>query len=90
MFFKLATVLSLALAVNAVQFIIKNNEQGPVWIGIQGNDGRQALENGGFILGQGEQVRNMNGTFRTLLVEKAVLSSIDLSNDARLFMHLRY
>lgn len=58
MFLKVAAVLSLALAVNAVEFIIKNNEQGPVWIGIQGNDGREPLANGGFVLDQGAQVRN--------------------------------
>lgn len=57
MFFKLTAVLSLALAVNAVEFIIKNNEQGAVWIGIQGNDGREPLANGGFVLETGEQVR---------------------------------
>lgn len=57
MFFKVATVLSLALAVSAVEFRIKNNEQGPVWIGIQGNDGREPLASGGFVLEQGEQVR---------------------------------
>lgn len=56
MVFKLFAVLSLAIAVNAVEFRIVNKEAGPVWIGIQGNDGREPLANGGFVLGEGEQV----------------------------------
>lgn len=57
MFVKLAVVALLAVATSAVEFRIKNNEIGDVWIGIQGNDGREALNNGGFVLGAGEQVR---------------------------------
>lgn len=54
--FKLTVLLSCALAVNAVTFIVRNKEAGPVWVGIQGNDGRPPLENGGFVLQQGEEV----------------------------------
>lgn len=71
MFFKLAAVLCLAVAVNAVEFRIKNNEQGPVWIGIQGNDGREPLANGGFVLAQGEQVRKKNNE-NNVYIEKFV------------------
>lgn len=54
--FKATAVLGLTLAVGAVEFVFKNNEQGPVWIGIQGNDGREPLAEGGFVLETGAQV----------------------------------
>lgn len=40
----------------AAEFRIKNNEGGDIWIGIQGNSGKPALEGGGFILEPGKQV----------------------------------
>ncbi|KAK9874692.1 hypothetical protein WA026_005512 [Henosepilachna vigintioctopunctata] len=50
-------LLTLAVAaVNAIEFQIKNNEQGEIWIGIQGNPGHPHLNNGGFKLAQGAQV----------------------------------
>lgn len=53
---KLLLVVFVGFASAEVEFRIKNNDGGDVWIGIQGNDGKTALENGGFILGSGEQV----------------------------------
>ncbi|ERL90048.1 hypothetical protein D910_07406 [Dendroctonus ponderosae] len=38
----------------AVTFDISNKEPGPIWVGIQGNSGQQNLNNGGFVLQQGE------------------------------------
>ncbi|CAG9855907.1 unnamed protein product [Phyllotreta striolata] len=38
---------------SAVQFEIVNKEIGAVWVGIQGNSGKEALANGGFILQAG-------------------------------------
>ncbi|CAH0545826.1 unnamed protein product [Brassicogethes aeneus] len=38
----------------AVQFDITNKDGGEIWVGIQGNSGKAALENGGFKLGQGQ------------------------------------
>lgn len=42
--------LSVFSLVQAVDFQIINKESGPIWVGIQGNSGKPALENGGFIL----------------------------------------
>lgn len=57
MFLKIFSVVCIALAAKAsVEFRIKNNDGGDVWIGIQGNDGKEALEGGGFVLGSGQQV----------------------------------
>lgn len=41
----------------AVKFNIHNKDGGPIWIGIQGNADKPALENGGFKLAEGESVR---------------------------------
>lgn len=58
MFFKIFALALLAVTANAsVEFRLKNNEIGDIWIGIQGNDGREALENGGFVLTPGQQVK---------------------------------
>ncbi|KAK9874695.1 hypothetical protein WA026_005515 [Henosepilachna vigintioctopunctata] len=43
------------LEINAVEFKIKNNERGEIWVGIQGNPGHPHLKNGGFKLAQGAQ-----------------------------------
>ncbi|KAJ8919979.1 hypothetical protein NQ315_006509 [Exocentrus adspersus] len=43
-----ATVFSAAIA---VEFEIRNQEGGDIWVGIQGNSGKQTLEGGGFVLG---------------------------------------
>lgn len=40
----------------AVTFDISNKEPGPIWVGIQGNSGQQSLNNGGFVLQQGQTV----------------------------------
>ncbi|VEN44686.1 unnamed protein product, partial [Callosobruchus maculatus] len=50
--FRLA-VLALLGAASAVDFEFKNNG-GEIWVGILGNPGHPALENGGFSLGQGQ------------------------------------
>ncbi|KAJ8919977.1 hypothetical protein NQ315_006507 [Exocentrus adspersus] len=51
--FKLVAAVFLFAAAQAVEFEIRNNEGGAVWIGIQGNDGRSPLEGGGFVLEAG-------------------------------------
>lgn len=56
MLVKTLALALLALSATAVEFRIKNNEGGDIWVGIQGNDGRDPLNNGGFILGAGQQV----------------------------------
>lgn len=40
----------------AATFNIHNKDGGPIWIGIQGNPGKEHLANGGFKLAQGESV----------------------------------
>lgn len=49
-------VLSILSIASAVEFQIINRESGAVWVGIQGNAGKPALENGGFILEAGASV----------------------------------
>ncbi|XP_045468648.1 pathogenesis-related protein 5-like [Harmonia axyridis] len=54
---KFFCILGVAsVSVQAIEFQIKNNEGGQVWIGIQGNPGHQHLRNGGFSLGPRQQV----------------------------------
>ncbi|CAG9855906.1 unnamed protein product [Phyllotreta striolata] len=50
----LALLVCLSTA-QAVQFQIRNHEKGPVWVGIQGNPGHPHLENGGFVLNEGQE-----------------------------------
>ncbi|KAJ8942403.1 hypothetical protein NQ318_014449 [Aromia moschata] len=50
---KLAVGALLLVAVQAVDFQIVNNEIGAIWVGIQGNADKSALENGGFVLEAG-------------------------------------
>lgn len=47
---------AICAVISAIEFQIKNNEGGQVWIGIQGNPGHQHLKNGGFSLGARQQV----------------------------------
>lgn len=61
MILKIFSVAFIVLSAEAsVEFRIKNNDGGDVWIGIQGNDGKEALASGGFVLGSGEQVNLEN------------------------------
>ncbi|KAK4874357.1 hypothetical protein RN001_013717 [Aquatica leii] len=54
--FQITLVLLLSFAsVHAVQFTIRNNIPGPIWVGIQGNPGHANLNNGGLSLNQNEQ-----------------------------------
>lgn len=49
--------LSVVLAmVNAMEFEIRNNEIGAIWVGIQGNPNKEHLHNGGFVLEAGASV----------------------------------
>lgn len=48
------TILAILSQANAATFEIQNQAGGPVWIGIQGNPGKAHLENGGFVLNQGQ------------------------------------
>ncbi|XP_023310732.1 pathogenesis-related protein 5-like [Anoplophora glabripennis] len=48
--FKLVVVATVLATVYAVEFEFKNLEIGDVWVGIQGNSGKDALEGGGFVL----------------------------------------
>ncbi|KAF5288431.1 hypothetical protein FQR65_LT02083 [Abscondita terminalis] len=50
----LALLFNLVL-VNGVQFIIRNDIPGPIWVGILGNPGHGHLNNGGFSLNQYEE-----------------------------------
>lgn len=73
-------LLSLFLAASTlceavVEFRIKNNDGGDVWIGIQGNEGHIALGNGGFVLQSGGEVRNLRNVS---LLPKNFLSEIRL------------
>lgn len=43
-------------AVEGVEFQFVNKEIGAVWVGIQGNSGKESLNNGGFILEAGTTV----------------------------------
>lgn len=56
MFILLFSCLSVA---SAVEFEITNKEIGATWVGIQGNAGKPALENGGFILEKSSKVREI-------------------------------
>ncbi|XP_023016998.2 uncharacterized protein [Leptinotarsa decemlineata] len=51
--FKVISFCLLLTTVCAVEFQITNREIGPIWVGIQGNSGKPALANGGFILEAG-------------------------------------
>ncbi|CAG9769734.1 unnamed protein product [Ceutorhynchus assimilis] len=51
----LIVLVALVVAYSqAATFTINNKDQGPIWIGIQGNPGNENLANGGFKLPQGE------------------------------------
>ncbi|XP_030755744.1 thaumatin-like protein, partial [Sitophilus oryzae] len=52
--FIIALVATLVACSEAVRFNIQNLDGGPIWIGIQGNPGKENLANGGFKLAQGE------------------------------------
>lgn len=52
----LATVAIVVVYSQAATFNINNKDGGPIWIGIQGNSGKEHLANGGFKLAQGESV----------------------------------
>ena len=55
----LLNVLVVAVAIwhaQAVEFRVRNNEIGPIWLGILGNAGKPPLANGGVVIGAGEQV----------------------------------
>lgn len=54
--FKALFTLAVVAVVHGVEFRIKNNEGGDVWIGTQGNDGKAPLNNGGFVLHSKQQV----------------------------------
>lgn len=56
--FKLLLFSCFSIA-SAVEFEITNREIGAVWVGIQGNAGKHALENGGFILEKFATVRKI-------------------------------
>ncbi|KAL1513822.1 hypothetical protein ABEB36_003175 [Hypothenemus hampei] len=51
--FIVSSALILAFC-HAAKFNIHNKDGGPIWIGIQGNPGKEHLSNGGFKLAQGE------------------------------------
>lgn len=50
-------IICFVASINAVEFQITNKEIGAIWVGIQGNSGKAALQNGGFILQAGATVR---------------------------------
>ncbi|XP_017786767.1 PREDICTED: pathogenesis-related protein 5-like [Nicrophorus vespilloides] len=54
MLFAVVAILLVA-SVQSVEFQIKNNLPGPIWVGILGNNGKPPLANGGFVLNQNEQ-----------------------------------
>lgn len=54
--FKFVVLAVFLVTVNAVEFEIRNNDGGDVWIGIQGNPNNENLNNGGFVLGSGQSV----------------------------------
>ncbi|XP_018579527.1 pathogenesis-related protein 5-like [Anoplophora glabripennis] len=56
---KVVLVVGFVAACQAAQFEIVNREGGPVWVGIQSNDGKPPLERGGFVLEKG-QSRTVN------------------------------
>lgn len=59
MLLKVTVVIFLITNIDAlVEFRIKNNDGRDIWIGIQGNAGKEALVNGGFVLGAHKQVGN--------------------------------
>ncbi|KAK9887276.1 hypothetical protein WA026_021585 [Henosepilachna vigintioctopunctata] len=48
-------LVSSLIGVKAVEFQIKNNLGGEIWVGILGNPGKEQLRNGGFKLAKGVQ-----------------------------------
>ncbi|GJQ81656.1 hypothetical protein Trydic_g8534 [Trypoxylus dichotomus] len=50
MFAKIVLLTALIAGCHSVDFIIKNNEIGAIWVGILGNAGKAPLANGGFVL----------------------------------------
>nr|AEE63251.1 unknown [Dendroctonus ponderosae] len=50
----LATAAIVVVCSQAATFNINNKDGGPIWVGIQGNTGKEHLANGGFKLAQGE------------------------------------
>lgn len=57
--FKLVVVAVVLATAYAVEFEIKNLEIGDIWVGIQGNSGKEALEGGGFVLAPSASVRKI-------------------------------
>ncbi|KAG5869073.1 hypothetical protein JTB14_001265 [Gonioctena quinquepunctata] len=53
---RLVATCLLLTSVCGVQFLIKNTRNSVVWIGIEGNSGKPALNNGGFVLVPGATV----------------------------------
>lgn len=47
---KVLVLVGLLAGAQCVNFIIRNNEVGAIWVGTQGNDGKAPLANGGFVL----------------------------------------
>ncbi|KRT81611.1 hypothetical protein AMK59_6341 [Oryctes borbonicus] len=56
MFAKVVLLGALIAGCHSVTFIIRNDEQGPIWVGIQGNAGRKSLADGGFALSTYQEV----------------------------------
>ncbi|CAH1119658.1 unnamed protein product [Phaedon cochleariae] len=50
------TLAILVVAVQATDFEIVNREGGAIWVGTQGNSGKQPLKNGGFKLNAGQSI----------------------------------
>ncbi|XP_017786770.1 PREDICTED: pathogenesis-related protein 5-like [Nicrophorus vespilloides] len=50
-----ASTILLVASVECVQFQIRNNLPGPIWVGILGNNGKPPLANGGFVLNRNQQ-----------------------------------
>nr|QGX74964.1 thaumatin [Oryctes rhinoceros] len=50
MFAKVVLLAALIAGCHSVNFIIRNNEIGAIWVGILGNAGKAPLANGGFVL----------------------------------------
>lgn len=62
-------IVGLFANAHAIQFLIKNNAGGEIWVGIQGNPDHEHLNGGGFKLAQGAQVRTQFCKFRTFIVQ---------------------
>lgn len=56
---KFIVVVAFAAACQGAEFEITNREGGPIWVGIQSNDGKPPLERGGFALQVGQSVRTV-------------------------------